>query len=182
MGVRLTLDSDWWVTSLREFDTTKKQFKEDIKGMLLESGDILNKEIEKEIHAADAFMDEEAQQKFSKALQCRITRATDLYIVAEAGLLFDKYDEKNPATGVKALWLNYGTKVRFVKTGTKEINVNGRSVNLNTGVTRGYIRGGYFINKARKAAAKKIHALQVKRVNEALDRFGAEKNRRPIIQ
>lgn len=177
MGVRLTLDSDWWLTSLRAVDETKKQFREDIKNMLLESGDLLNKEIDREIRAADAFMDEAAQQKFSDALQCKIIRATELYIVAEAGLLFDKYDEKNPATGVKALWLNYGTKVRFVKTGMKE--VRGRM--LNTGVTRGYIRGGYFINKARKAAAKKIHALQVKRVSEALDRFGVEKNRRPII-
>lgn len=171
MAVKLKLDSDWWIFTMRENDVSKTRFKEDIKSMLLESGDALNRAIREEINEADAVMDKEAQAHFSNGLKCQITSATDLQVTAEAGFLFDKYDEKNPAQGVKALWLNYGTKPRYRKTGT----TGQRVAHL------GSIKGGFFINKARKKAAKKIHDIQVRRVNEALDRYGADRDRRPII-
>lgn len=163
MGVKLTLDSDWWIYTMRENDASKTQFREDIKSMLLESGGILNKEVDAMLVVTE--LDKEAYQTLRDNLDCKITRDTAMEISAEAGWLFDKYDAKNPALGVKAIWLNYGTKDRAT----------------NAGHSRGSETPRAFLKKARNNAAKKIHALQVRRVNEALDRYGADKNRRPII-
>ena len=74
------------------------------------------------------------------------------------GWRMPEYDPRNPSPGHKAVFLNYGTPRRTVKSAAVKLNVNGEWVTLNP--NRGYIDGRGFIGRAKKKARPKVKKMQ----------------------
>ena len=157
MAVNMKLSQDWWLAQMRQVDATKQDFQKVIEKIVLASGDILLKAIEEEIDN-DEVLTARAKRLFKENLQNKIVYSSVSRVKGETGLLFKKYDDKNPEVGVIGIWLNYGTKLR---------TVDGRN--------RGFIWPAGFIQRARKKTEKKINQLQMDMVNDFFEEHGIKR-------
>jgi hypothetical protein len=155
MGVRLQIDNEYWFYLMKMFGN-KQKFVDEVEDILLESGKMLNTALKESIENSPR-ISPEAQQKFIDSLSVKTSYKSDSRVSVDAGFLFEKYDSKNPATGVKALWLNYGNK---------ELR------HTSDGGNRGMIWPSNFVKRARDKVAKSVHEMQVKRVDRYLQGTG----------
>lgn len=83
------------------------------------------------------------------------------------GWRMPEYNPRNPSPGHKAVFLNYGTPRRFVKTENVRINFDGQWATLSG--NRGYIDGRGFIGRAKKKARPKVKKVQKEALEKMLE-------------
>ena len=147
MGVSFVLNDDL----AKVLRNVSKDFQKDAEQVLLKSGDILNKYLIDEVENNNVLSDAQ-KELLHRDIDNKIIYSSPNLVQSEAGWLFKKYDALNPATGVLAIWMEYGTKERVTKTGQR----------------RGFIHPANFVQKARKRASKEINALHERLIKEKL--------------
>lgn len=81
------------------------------------------------------------------------------------GWTLGAYDPRNPSTGYKAVFLNYGTARRMAKTGRRHL-INGKWVTLHE--SRGAIAPRGFIEAGKRQSKAKVKAIQKQTFEEIL--------------
>lgn len=76
------------------------------------------------------------------------------------------YNPRNPSPGHKAVFLNYGTPRRTVRSDAMRRNISGQWVTLSA--NRGYIDGRGFIGRAKKKARPKVKKAQKEALKKML--------------
>ena len=85
----------------------------------------------------------------------------------KVGWAIGEYDPKNPSVAHKAIFLNYGTPRRTVKTDKMHLNIDGKWRTV--GTDRGYITARGFIGRAKKKARPKIKKTQEEALQKILE-------------
>ncbi len=87
-------------------------------------------------------------------------------ISAKVGWKKGSYNPQNLSPGYKAVFFNYGTPRRSVKTAGERIQIDGNWKTL--GTDRGAVAGSGFIQTARDTSRPKVRKIQKQKLDEIL--------------
>ena len=157
-GIKLTVNFDLLMEKIQSAGGNVEKVALDVAK---KSADVVSKELKNECNAKGVPASVSSEIKTTVTQEDAGTR----YACA-VGWKMGDYNPRNPTTGYKAVFLNYGTPRRKVKTDKMRLKMGNdfRAV----GRDRGAVEALGFIESAKKSARKKVKKIQEEALQEAL--------------